>query len=332
MSNTDSDVFRVGKAGPVYFLVVGPLVLGADFTGPWTFATPSLPEDFKKIPLEHPRSRVLASVPGTSQAAEAVLLAQIPQTARVNKKTVKAPEVAYQGEPKFEPIETTKVSRAVNTDKDIIKVGDLYYMCFQGVWFMVEESRPARGKSTGPVPKEIYEIPASSPSYNVTYVTVVEDDSDAVVLCDRGGVHRHDGRVGLRRVGHRLLLPAVRRLRRLLPVLLSVLSDLRLRRVVQPVDRRVRTRRCARTDRTAAPASARATTRAPARTRAARRRGDRTVHAATPAPTTRAPARRRRRVRARTSTAAGADRRAARRSVGDDARASRTTAPATRRA
>ena len=57
-----------------------------DFAGPWTFATPTLPADFQKIPLEHPRSRVLASVPGTDEANEAILVAQIPQTARVNKK------------------------------------------------------------------------------------------------------------------------------------------------------------------------------------------------------------------------------------------------------
>ena len=47
-----------------------------------------------------------------------------------------APEVTYQGEPQFEAIPTTTVARAVNTDKDILKVGDLYYMCFQGVWFI----------------------------------------------------------------------------------------------------------------------------------------------------------------------------------------------------
>ena len=86
VSNTESDVFRLGKTGPVYYLVAGRWFSAPDFTGPWTFATPSLPADFKKIPLEHERSRVLASVPGTDQAAEAVLLAQMPQTARVNKK------------------------------------------------------------------------------------------------------------------------------------------------------------------------------------------------------------------------------------------------------
>jgi hypothetical protein len=178
--NTDSDVFRLGATGAVYYLVAGRWFSAPDFTGPWTFATPSLPPDFQKIPLEHPRSRVLASVPGTVQAAEAVLLAQIPQTARVSKKDVKAPAVEYQGDPKFEPIEKTTVSRAVNTDKDIIKVGDLYYMCFQGVWFV---SRSAGGpwEVTGSVPKQIYEIPISSPAHSVTYVTVEDDDDEWVV-------------------------------------------------------------------------------------------------------------------------------------------------------
>jgi hypothetical protein len=95
----------------------------------------------------------------------------------VKRKELKAPEVAYQGEPKFEPIEKTTVSRAVNTDKDIIKVGDLYYMCFQGVWFMAK-SPTGPWEVTSSVPKQIYEIPVSSPVHNVTYVTVEDDDDD----------------------------------------------------------------------------------------------------------------------------------------------------------
>src|SRR6185295_11852560 len=93
VSNTESDVFRTGLKSSVYYLVAGRWFSAPDFTGPWTFATPQLPADFQKISLEHPRSRVLASVPGTQQAAEGVLLAQVPQTARVNKKTLQAPEV-----------------------------------------------------------------------------------------------------------------------------------------------------------------------------------------------------------------------------------------------
>ena len=181
VNNTESDVFRMGPTGLVYFLVAGRWFSAPDFTGPWTFATLKLPDDFKRIPLEHERSRVLASVPGTPQAIEAVILAGIPSTARV-AKTVMAPEVDYQGgAPQFQPIEMTSVQRAVNTDKDILKVGDLYYMCFQGVWFM---SRAPSGpwQVTGEVPKEIYEIPVSSPAHAVTYVTVEDDDDDAVVF------------------------------------------------------------------------------------------------------------------------------------------------------
>jgi hypothetical protein len=181
VSNTDSDVFRMGKSGTVYMLVSGRWFSAADFAGPWAFATPNLPADFKQIPLEHARSRVLASVPGTTQAAEAILLAQIPQTARVSK-TLEPPEVAYQGgTPQFQPIEKTTVERAVNTDKDILKVGDLYYMCFQGVWFM-SQTPTGPWQVTGEVPKAIDDIPASSPSHAVTYVTVQESNNDAVVF------------------------------------------------------------------------------------------------------------------------------------------------------
>lgn len=183
ISNSEGDVFRLGKTGAVYFLVSGRWFSAPDFEGPWEFATPNLPEDFKNIPSEHERSEVLASVPGTDEAAEAILLAQIPQTARVNKSEVKAPEVSYEGNPEFKSIEGTSCQQAVNTDKDIIKVGDLYYMCFQGVWFM-------SSTATGPwevaseVPAAIYQIPPSSECHHVTYVVVEDSDpTDAYVSC-----------------------------------------------------------------------------------------------------------------------------------------------------
>ncbi len=235
--NTESDVFRLGNTGPVYYLVAGRWFSAPDFKGPWTFATPSLPPEFKQIPLEHPRSRVLASVPGTAQAAEAVILAQVPQTARVSRKEVKAPEVKYQGDPTFEPVPQTTLSRAVNTDKDIIKVGDLYYMCFQGVWFM---SKAAVGpwEVTSTIPKQIYEIPASSPAHNVTYVTVVEDNSnsDWVTFAAVAGYTGMMVAWGCAVWGTGWYYPPYVRVRRLLSRLLPVLSNLRLLRLVQPVE------------------------------------------------------------------------------------------------
>ncbi len=178
VNNTEADLFRMGLGGDFYFLVAGRWFKAASLDGPWTFATPTLPADFKQIPVEHQRSRVLASVPGTPQATEAVLLAMIPRTARVNKKDLKAPDVAYQGDPQFKAIEGSKgVEQAVNTDKDIVKFGDLYYMCFQGVWFM---SKSATGpwEVASSIPQEIYSIPVSSSINHVTNVTVVKEESN----------------------------------------------------------------------------------------------------------------------------------------------------------
>ena len=50
-------------------------------------------------------------------------------------------------------------------------------MCFQGVWF-VAKAPTGPWEVTSAVPKDIYEIPASSPSHNVTYVTVEDDDDN----------------------------------------------------------------------------------------------------------------------------------------------------------
>lgn len=177
VSNTESDLFATGTDGPLFYLVAGRWFRAPNWNGNWVFATPNLPEAFRQISLEHPRSRVLASVPGTQQAAEAVVLAGVSQVARVNRKEIKAPEVIFQGDPQFEEIQHTGLQRAVNTDKEIIKVGDTYYMCYQGVWFMANTPTGSWTLATS-VPEDIYQIPASSPSHSVTYVTVEKDDDD----------------------------------------------------------------------------------------------------------------------------------------------------------
>ena len=188
VSNTESDLFTMGPDGPLFYLVAGRWFRAPNWNGNWVFATPNLPEEFKNISLDHPRSRVLASVPGTQQAAEAVVLAQVPQIARVNQKEIKAPEVSYNGEAKFEPIQGTKLQRAVNTDKEIIQFGNTYYLCYQGVWFMASTPNGSWTLATD-IPSEIYQIPPNSPAYNVTYVTVEEggDNDDWVTYVAEGG-------------------------------------------------------------------------------------------------------------------------------------------------
>ncbi len=173
--NSESDLFQYQKKD-VYALLSGRWFKTADpKKGPWTFATSTLPADFKLIPSGHPRARVLSSIPGTDEAAQAMLLAQVPTTARVDAKTLKAPDVKYDGDPKFKPISGTGVLYAENSAYDVLKVGSLYYLCYQAVWFM--SATPAGPwEVTTSIPAEIYNIPSDSPVHNVTYVTVIDSD------------------------------------------------------------------------------------------------------------------------------------------------------------
>lgn len=170
-ANTESDVFVDNAQKQYYVLLSGRWFRSASLDGPWNYAGNDLPKDFAKIPGDSPKAEVLASVPGTVQAADAVMLAQIPTTAIVNKAEAAAKaKVNYGGPPEFKPIEGTSLQYATNSQEQVIKVGDLYYLCFQGVWF--KSTKPEGPWETADsVPKEIYSIPPSSPVYNVTYVT-----------------------------------------------------------------------------------------------------------------------------------------------------------------
>ncbi|GAO41109.1 hypothetical protein [Flavihumibacter petaseus] len=171
ITNTDNDIFLENTNKEFYVLFSGRWFSGSSLEGPWTYASDKLPPDFKKIPPKGDKARVLASVPGTVEASDAVLLAQVPTTAIVNKaQAVSQVKVQYDGDPQFKPIEGTSLEYASNTQQKIVKVGDMYYLCFQAVWFMsAKPNGPWQVADT--VPDEIYKIPPSSPLYNVTYVT-----------------------------------------------------------------------------------------------------------------------------------------------------------------
>jgi hypothetical protein len=185
VKNSQNTLFFHQVESKFYFLAAGRWFRAAELAGPWTAATTSLPPDFSAIPKNHPKASVLASVPGTREAEDAILIASIPRVGVVDRALAQ-PKVAFDGEPKFEPIEGTTISAAVNTPNDVFKVGDDYYCCFEGVWF-----KAAAGVYTAPspagawavadsVPKEIYTIPPTSPKHNVTYVTIVESTPDTV--------------------------------------------------------------------------------------------------------------------------------------------------------
>jgi hypothetical protein len=186
VKNTASVLFLDTGDGKFYFLVAGRWFRGESLSGPWSAASADLPPDFTQIPDDDPVAFVKASVPGTREAKDAVLLASIPTTTTVdiNNKTVV--NVVYDGPPQFVPIQGTTVQYAPNSPNAVFLVSGSYYFCDQGVWF-------CGASASGPwtycrsVPQAIYTIPPSSPVYNVTYVTVQSATPTTVVYAQTAG-------------------------------------------------------------------------------------------------------------------------------------------------
>lgn len=186
VANTDSALFLNSGDNKHYFLAAGRWFRAASLDGPWSAASSDLPADFAKIPDNDPAAFVKASVPGTTEAKDAVLLASIPSTTVVSVNDLAPVEISYSGEPKFETIASTTVQYAVNSPTPVFLVGNSYYSCFQGAWF-------CGGSASGPwtyctsVPAAIYTIPPSHPLYNVTYVTVQSSTPTTVIYSQTAG-------------------------------------------------------------------------------------------------------------------------------------------------
>ena len=110
---------------------------------------------------------MLASVPGTPQAREAVIASTIPQTATVDRSKAKL-TVNYEGDPTFAPIPETDLQYATNTATPVIMVNaSTYYANESGLWFVASAPLGPWAVATS-VPAEIYTIPPSNPLYYVT--------------------------------------------------------------------------------------------------------------------------------------------------------------------
>jgi len=181
MSNTDSDVFMDINTQQYYLLLAGRWYAGKTMEGPWNHvAGAELPGDFAKIPKDSEMSTVLYAVPGTEEAKEAVLDAQIPQTAAIERAAASL-TVKYDGLPDFQPIQGTSLHYAINTATPVIRAASKYYAVDQGVWFESDQTTGPWRVATS-IPDEIYTIPADSPLYNVTFVHVYSATPEVVYV------------------------------------------------------------------------------------------------------------------------------------------------------
>ncbi len=186
INNTEATVFLHAGEGKYYFLTAGRWFRAPGLDGPWTVASKDLPGDFALIPDNDPAAFVKASVPGTEDAKDAVLLASVPRTVAMEANTPPKLDVSYDGQPSFQAIPSTTVQYATNTTQSVFLVNGGYYCCDAGVWY-------SSNAPTGPwvyctnVPAAIYTIPASHPAHNVTYVTVQSSTPSTVVYAQTAG-------------------------------------------------------------------------------------------------------------------------------------------------
>jgi len=181
VKNTSANIFRDSATNEVYILLAGRWFKSASLeNGPWQFVgMKTLPEAFAKIPENHPKAGVLAAVPGTTPAKEALIANSIPQTATISRSEAQL-EVRYDGEPKFKPVEGTGLEYAVNTATPVIRVADKnYYAVENAVWFVGPSPQGPWAVATT-VPDEIYSIPPNAPLHYVTYVKVYSSTPEAV--------------------------------------------------------------------------------------------------------------------------------------------------------
>ena len=187
VSNTRNDLFMTG--GRYYLLVSGRWFSTKDMKRMW-YAVKQLPDDFSRIPEDHPRAYVLASVPGTAAAEKAMAEALKPKTNVIRFDAGGDLEVPYVGEPRFLPIEGTELSRAENTPFQVIAHNNFYYLCHEAVWYT---SSGPRGpwKPAVAIPEAIYTIPPTDPAYNVTFVKLdaFDDSSDEVAYTSTSGYY-----------------------------------------------------------------------------------------------------------------------------------------------
>ena len=174
VSNSPNNIIKDNATGTIYILIAGRWFKSASFNGPWTFNEPDkLPADFSNIPEGSEKDNVLASVAGTDAAEEAMIDAEIPQTAKVDRKTATV-TVEYDGSPKFEPIKGTSLFLAENSNITIMKeASGKFFALDNGVWFTGPTANGPFTVATAR-PADVENIPMQSAAYGAKFVHIYQ--------------------------------------------------------------------------------------------------------------------------------------------------------------
>lgn len=183
VDNADHALFMLPADNRYYLLLSGRWFSAASLDGPWRYVPGNqLNADFSRIDVHDPQAGVLASVPGTPQAKEALIAATIPQTATVSRTKATLHTDYIGGSPQFARVAGTSLRYATNTPVPVIEVSSReYYALSNAVWFTANSAQgPWRVADS--VPESVYTIPPESPLHYVTYVRVYGSTPDTVLV------------------------------------------------------------------------------------------------------------------------------------------------------
>jgi hypothetical protein len=183
MNNSVNDIFMDEGSQQYFVLISGRWYQAKSMTGNnWKYIpADQLPADFAKIPPGSAKDNVLANVAGTDAARDAVMDAEIPQTAKVDRNTATT-TVTYDGQPKFTDVDGTNLQYAVNTSSTVLRTPNgRFYVVDNGVWFVSDNPQGPWTVSTER-PDQVDQIPPSSPAYNTKYVYIYDVAPDYVYM------------------------------------------------------------------------------------------------------------------------------------------------------
>ena len=179
LQNSDDDVFMHVSSQKFYIVLAGRWYRASSLTGPWTYqAADKLPGAFANIPRDSNQADSRVYVAGTEEAKDAVLDAQIPQTAAVKRGEADI-EVKYDGEPVYQAVDGTDLVYIQNTGSTVLVSGGLYYLVEEGVWY-VSSSPNGPWQVSDHRPEQVDTILPTSPVYNTKYVHVYDSTPSVV--------------------------------------------------------------------------------------------------------------------------------------------------------
>jgi hypothetical protein len=171
LQNSEDDVFMHVSSQEFYIVLAGRWYQARSLNGPWAYRpSDQLPAAFARIPGDSDQADSRVYVAGTDEAREAVLDAQVPQTAAVERGEVDI-DVEYDGQPAFDPVDGTDLEYANNTGSTVIESDGLYYLVEDGVWY-VATSPGGPWQVAVQRPQQVDLILPTSPVYNVKYVRI----------------------------------------------------------------------------------------------------------------------------------------------------------------